>query len=321
MSQEKTAPLTGVKLTPAREIKQPGKYHYVYSRHLDPIATVKPGERVAIFTQDAFESGIKTIDDLPSKVLGKYLNPQTGPIVIEGAEPGDQLAVKIESIEFTRDWGVSCFVPFFGGLTSTDATRSLQPALPEKVYIYRYKDGRFHYGDKFSVQANPFMGTMGTAPDLEALSALTPFNHGGNMDCPENRPGNTLFLPVRVPGAYFFTGDCHGVQGNGELCGVAMEITCKVTVQFDLIKNKPINWPRLESDNEIMVIASAKPMEDAARIAYTELVEWMVADFGWDKWDAYELLTMVGGLSVGNMVDTYYSLVAKCPKEYLKPKQ
>ena len=126
------------------------------------------------------------------------------------------------------------------------------------------------------------MGTIGTAPELEALSALTPFDHGGNMDVPDVKPGNTVYLPVRVPGALFFTGDCHAGQGQGELCGVALEITARVTLTFDLIKQRPIAWPRIESPDELMTVGSARPMEDAARIAYTELIEWMI-ELGWDR--------------------------------------
>jgi acetamidase/formamidase len=135
------------------------------------------------------------------------------------------------------------------------------------------------------------------------------------MDVPDVKPGNTVYLPVRVPGALFFTGDCHAGQGQGELCGVALEITARVTLTFDLIKQRPIAWPRIESSDELMTVGSARPMEDAARIAYTELIEWMI-ELGWDRLEAYEALTQIGDLYVGNMVDTYYSLVAKIRKEY-----
>src|SRR5437773_75200 len=109
-----------------REIRQPGAYSYVFSRYVDPIARVEPGETIAIYTEDAFATRITSADDRPAEILGSYLNPQTGPIWIEGAEPGDQLAVHIVSIEPTRDWAVSAFIPYFGGLTSTRATRMLQ---------------------------------------------------------------------------------------------------------------------------------------------------------------------------------------------------
>jgi acetamidase/formamidase len=138
------------------------------------------------------------------------------------------------------------------------------------------------------------------------------------MDVPDVRPGNTVYLPVWNEGALVYTGDCHARQGQGELCGVALEITSKVTVVFDVIKGKEIEWPRIESDDAIMVVGSARPMEDAARIANTELVLWLEAEYGYDRLDAYQLLTQAGGLYVGNMVDTTYSLVASVEKRYLK---
>jgi amidase len=298
------------------EIHQQGFYHYAFSRYVEPVAHVKPGETVAIFTQDAFENQITRESDQPSAILGPYLNPQTGPIFIEGAEPGDTLAIHIIDIEPTRDWAVSAFIPYFGGLTSTKFTRTLQEPLPERVWIYQLKDGMLTHNTRLSFPWRPFLGTMATAPDLEAISALTPYDQGGNMDVPDTKPGNILYLPVRVPGAYFFTGDCHAGQGDGELCGVALEITAKVTLSFELIKHKPLDWPRIESPEAYMAVGSARPMEDAARIAYGELITWMV-EMGWDRWEAYQALTQIGGLTVGNMVDTTYSLVAKIAKQYV----
>jgi acetamidase/formamidase len=298
-----------------QEIRQIGSYHYIFSRYVEPIARVEPGETVAIYTEDAFESKITRSDDRPSQILGAYLNPQTGPIYVEGAEPGDTLVVRILSIEPTRDWAVSAFIPYFGGLTSTKFTRTLHEPLPEKVWIYQLDRNWLTHSPRLRFPWRPFTGTIGTAPELEAISALTPFDHGGNMDVPDAKPGNIVYLPVRVPGAYFFTGDCHAGQGDGELCGVALEITAKITVKFDLIKQKPIAWPRIESPEALMTVGSARPMEDAARIAYAELVGWL-EELGWDRWEAYEALTQIGQLHVGNMVDTYYSLVAKIDKQY-----
>jgi acetamidase/formamidase len=298
-----------------QEIRQPGSYHYAFSRYVEPVAHVKPGETVVLYTQDAFESQLTRETDRPSEILGPYLNPQTGPIYIEGADPGDTLVVHIVDIEPTRDWAVSAFIPYFGGLTSTRFTKTLQEPIPERVWIYRLKDGMLTHNSRLSFPWRPFLGTMATAPDLEAISALTPYDQGGNMDVPDTKPGNILYLPVRVPGAYFFTGDCHAGQGDGELCGVALEITAKVTLRFDLIKGKRLEWPRIESQDAYMAVGSARPMEDAARIAYGELITWMV-EMGWDRWEAYEALTQIGGLYVGNMVDTTYSLVARIAKQY-----
>ena len=300
----------------------PDSYSYVFNPYREPVARVETGVPVAIHTDDAFESRIKTKDDLPSRALAtaKFLNPQTGPIFVEGAEPGDTLAVRIQEIEPTRDFAVSALVPYFGGLTSTAMTRTLQEPLPEKVWVWNLsEDGRKISNDELGVELDwePFMGTLAVAPDLEAISALAPGPFGGNMDVPDVRPGNTVYLPVWNEGALFYTGDCHARQGQGELCGVALEITSKVTVVFDVIKGKALEWPRIESEEAIMVVGSARPMEDAARIANTELILWLEEEYGFDRLDAYQLLTQAGGLYVGNMVDTTYSLVASIEKRYL----
>jgi acetamidase/formamidase len=165
-----------------------------------------------------------------------------------------------------------------------------------------------------SLPWQPFMGTFAVAPDLEAITTLAPGPFGGNMDVPDVCPGNTVYLPVWNEGGLFYTGDTHARQGQGELCGVALEITSRVTVVFDVIKGKAIQWPRIESPDRLMTVGSARPMEDAARIAYSELVGWLAADYDWSVPNAYQLLTQAGGLYVGNMVDTTYSLVASVDK-------
>ena len=300
----------------------PRDYSYVFNPYRDPIARVKPGERVTIHTEDAFGSRITKKEDLPSRALAtaKFLNPQTGPIYVEGAEPGDTLAVRIEGIVPKRDFAVSVLIPYFGGLTSTNFTRTLQEPLPERVWIWDLVDGGNNLlNEELGVRLpwEPFLGTLAVAPDLEAVTALAPGPFGGNMDVPDVKPGNTVYLPVWNEGALVYTGDCHARQGQGELCGVALEITSKVTVLFDVIKDRAIEWPRIESDEAIMVVGSARPMEDAARIANTELVLWLEREHGYDRWDAYQLLTQAGGLYVGNMVDTTYSLVASVDKKLL----
>jgi amidase len=246
------------------EVK-PESYSYVFSPYREPIVKVRPGDRVTIYCNDAFESRINTKDDIPSKALAtaKFLNPQTGPIYVDGAEPGDTLAVRIESIEPTRDFAVSCLVPYFGGLTSTTSTRTLQDPLPERVWIWELVDGTSLVNEQLNLELpwEPFMGTFAVAPDLEAITTLAPGPFGGNMDVPDVRPGNKVYLPVWNRGALFYTGDTHARQGQGELCGVALEITSKVTVVFDVMKDEAIEWPRIESPDKIMVVGSARPME------------------------------------------------------------
>jgi amidase len=314
-------------------------YSHTFDRGLKPVARVRPGERVIIYTEDALSGKIRSESDLPGATMaGTDPNPLVGPIFVEGAEPGDTLTVRIESIEPARDFAVSCFVPYMGGLTSTESTRTLQDPIPEKTWIWPLRGepagpaaaGPLAAGPppsglclenpdiRVRVPWKPFMGSIGVAPALEAIASITPGPHGGNMDCPDVRPGNTLMLPVFVDGALFYAGDAHANQGQGELCGVALEIPCRLTVVFGLAKGERIKWPRIVSEDALMVVGSAKPMEDAARIAYTELVLWVEEGFGFTRWEAYQLLGQVGGLYVANMVNPLYSLVASIDKRYLE---
>ena len=300
-----------------REIRT-DRYSYVFSPYVEPIATVRPGEVVTIVTEDAFESRIRSAADLPSKVLSfPFLNPQTGPIAIEGARKGDTLVVEILDIELTRDWVVSAHIPHFGGLTGTADTALLNEPLPEKVFVYPVRDGHVELPRGIRVPVHPFVGTIATAPEIEAIAALVPGDFGGNMDVPDTCIGNTVRLPVRVDGALFYTGDVHAAQGDGELCGVACEVTARVTVRFGLEQGRTIAWPRIESATELMTVGSTRPLEDAARIAWVELISWLVADYGFDRWEAYQLLTQAGRMRVGNMVDPKYSMVAKIEKRFL----
>ncbi|MCL2059061.1 MAG: acetamidase/formamidase family protein [Oscillospiraceae bacterium] len=204
-----------------------------------------------------------------------------------------------------------------GGLQATRFTAMMNPPMEERVFKYTIVGDRIFHPryPQLSFELEPFMGTMATAPKLEAVSTLTPFDHGGNMDVRDVKAGNTVYLPVAVEGAYFFTGDCHARQGDGELCGTAVEVTAKVTLSFDIIKNMSTGWPRIESPTHYMAVGSVRPLEDAARIAWRELITWM-AEKGWDEVHAYQMLTQVGEMSLGNMVDTNYSMVAKIEKRY-----
>jgi acetamidase/formamidase len=281
----------------------------------------KPGDTVVIETQDAFEGKIVDEETMPSEVLEfPYLNPQSGPIFLEGAEKGDALAVQIHSIEprGPQPRGTTCLVPYFGGLTGTDTTVSLQEPLPEMVRKVDVTEAGIAWNDRVTLPYQPFIGTVGTAPELDSISSLTPGHHGGNMDLPGIGPGCTLYLPVCAEGALLYMGDGHAVQGDGELCGVAIEFATTTEMTLDVVKGWTLSWPRLETDELIMSIGSARPMEDAARIAYADLIRWMVNDHGFDQWDAYLLLSQIGKIRLGNMVDPNYTIGASIAKSYLK---
>jgi amidase len=312
-----TSEVAGDMTSEIREIRT-SEYAFVFGPYAEPVARVRPGDVVDVYTDDAFGSRVQGEGDLPSQVLDwPYLNPQTGPIYVEGAQKGDTLVVEIVEIDPTRDFAASALIPNFGGLTGTGSTALLNEPLPEQTFIYPLRDGLIELPRGIRIPYQPFLGTIATAPEIEAISTLTPGPFGGNMDAADVCPGNTIRLPVSVPGAYFYTGDAHAAQGDGELCGVACEITARVRLRFSLEHAKAIAWPRIESDTELMTVGSARPMEDAARIAWKELVGWLVDDYGFDWREAYQLLTQAGRMRLANMVDPQYSMVAKIDKRYL----
>jgi acetamidase/formamidase len=296
-----------------------------------PILKVKPGDRIRLWTEDAGQGKVKSTADTFGKALAPLwpaVNPQTGPIYVEGAEPGDTLVLKIISIEPAVEQGWSMIIPGFGFLTPTRFTSMLNEPLPEITWIYpidKYK-GTVKFVSRFGegrytaeIPMHAFVGTLGTAPaDGEQFHSLTPFFHGGNMDCVETKAGTIVYLPVSVKGAMWSTGDVHLAQGDGEVCGVAVEAAAWVTIDvLPLIKGKKVATPRFEDDEFIMSAGSARPVDDAIRIAYVDMVNWLVEDYGFDRWDAYTLCSQVCPVRVGNVVDTNYTFVVKFPKKYL----
>jgi len=300
------------------------KYCYTIGPYAKPVLSIEPGDTVIIETQDAFAGKIMSEDVKPSDVLNKpFINPVNGPIFVKGAERGDALKIKIESIEPRGEQprGTTCLQLNFGGLTGTDESPTLSDPLPELVRKVIVTTEGIKWNDRITFPYDPFIGTIGTSPLIDSINTLTPGKHGGNMDLPDVRPGNILYLPVQVEGGFLYLGDCHAVQGDGELCGVAIEFPTYTTIKVDIVKKLTLEWPRLESHDFIMSIGSARPMENAARIAYADLIKWMVSDFGFDKWDAYFILTQVGRVRLGNMVDPNYTIGAFIEKKYLPNKK
>ncbi|KQT84128.1 acetamidase/formamidase family protein [Aurantimonas sp. Leaf443] len=295
-----------------------GRYHYVYGAFAEPILAVDPGAVISAETHDAFEGAIATEQDKPSEKLNfPFLNPQNGPIYVNGAEKGDCLAVHIKSIvpRGPQPRGTTVIMPEFGGLVPTADTALLTEPLPERVKkLHVDVETGVRWNERITLPYEPFIGTIGTAPEIEAISSLVPDYYGGNMDLPDVAPDAVIYLPVNTKGAYLFLGDCHAAQGDGELCGVAIEHPTVTTVQVDLIKGWTIRTPRLENERFYMTVGSSRPMEDAARGAYRELIRWLARDFGFEEIDAYMLLTQCGRIRLGNMVDPKYTVGASVLK-------
>jgi acetamidase/formamidase len=294
----------------------------------EPAMRIKPGTALRLWSDDAFGGALRAVTDLSSERVDlRFVNPQTGPFHVEGAEPGDTLALHLVSLEPARDWGASATIPFFGGMTSTDRTFTLQDALPDATWIYHLDSAartvafEARSGDfRVELPLEPMLGTVGVAPaGGEVRSSLVPERFGGNMDTPQMRAGATCYLGVNVEGAMFSIGDGHYRQGEGEACGTAVEGAMTTTLIVDLVKGGAPVWPRIEDDSHWLAIGSSRPLEDAWRIAQGELIAWLVELYGLDPMDSYQLLSQITEAPLANVVDANYSSVVKARKALLPP--
>jgi acetamidase/formamidase len=306
---------------------RPERDQYVWTfGGVAPSHRISPGTLLRLWTEDAFSGRLTRTTDSPSAVLNMAeVNPQTGPFHVEGAEPGDTLALHIVDLTPARDWGASTLIPFFGALSVTDRTALLHDPLPERTWIYqldRVKGTVLFEAQstdlRLELPMNPMLGTVGVAPaGREVRSSLVPDVFGGNMDTPEMKPGVTCYLGVNVEGAMFSVGDGHYRQGEGESCGTAVEGAMDVTILVELIKAQPTVWPRIESDSHYVVVGSSRPLEDAWRASQIGMIGWLGELYGLDRLDAYQLLTQISESPLANVVDTNYSAVTKIAKNLL----
>lgn len=251
---------------------------------------------------------------------------EVGPFYIEGATTKDTLVVEVLKVRPNHDLAASQISGSFGGLAGESRVRFLADPIPDRRYVWRLDRERMTGkaalpGSKMreiEIELQPMLGRIAVAPrGQEAFAGLWPGDFGGNMDAPEVREGTILYLPIFHDGAYVYFGDGHARQGEGEVGGTGLETSMDVELRFDLIKDKTIDWPRLEDENYIMVAGSARPLIDAFRLAHVELIEWLVEDYGFDRLDAYALLGQLAVSTVANIVDPAYTVIAKFPKKYL----
>jgi acetamidase/formamidase len=291
-----------------------------------PSHRIKPGTRIVTWTEDCYDGAVTKPGQIPSKVqLPGHDNPQTGPFYVEGAEPGDTLVIKIEKLEPARDYGISSSFPGFGALNGTDRTAMLGPDLPETVWFYdvdrgkgvartRSQDGKLAW----EVPLAPFLGCLGVSPAYgEARSTIVPDSFGGNMDCPEVRAGNTVYLGVKVPGGLLSFGDGHFAMGEGEIIGTAVEGAMNVELTVELIKRRDTPWPRIENAEWLMSVGAGRPLEDAARIAFKDMVQWVREKTGLSEMDAYQFVSQNARAPVVQIVDPNYTVLVKIPKNRL----
>jgi acetamidase/formamidase len=251
---------------------------------------------------------------------------EVGPFFIEGATTGDMLKVQILKVRPNTGLAAAQVYSDFGGLATDSRVRLLNDPIQARRYLWRLDTTRMvgttemprSNRPRVELELRPMLGRVAVAPrGAEAFAGLWPGDFGGNMDASEVREGTTVYLPIFHDGAYFYFGDGHARQGEGEVAGTGLETSMDVTFRIEVIKGKTIDWPRLEDGTHIMVAGSGRPLIDAFRLAHVELIEWMAQEYGFDKIDAYALLGQVAESSVANIVDPAYTVIAKINKKYL----
>lgn len=288
-----------------------GAYHHIgWDHSIPPAETVAPGERVHFECLDSsggqFTPG-STSADVPSLDFGK-INPVTGPIYIDGAEPGDILKVEIEAFH-PSGFGWTANIPGFGLL----ADQFESPHL--KVWSYdKEKLTPSVFSDIARVPLKPFAGTIGLAPAEAGLHSIVPPRRmGGNMDIRDLAAGTTLYLPVEVAGALFSVGDTHAAQGDGEVCGTAIESPMNVDLKFDLIKQKKLAFPRFTTPGPVARHLDAKGYEvttgiapdlmTGAKEAVSAMIDLLGREHALSAEDAYLLCSVCGDLRISEIVD------------------
>lgn len=268
---------------------------YAMSDQNKPVLSVANGSTVVFETCDCFEDQIAAIDTPYHSLDWDRINPATGPVFVEEAEPGDILEVKIEKIHLA-DQGVMMTGPGLGVLGEDLSENVIQmvPIREEKVILL----------DKIELPLNKMIGVIGTAPaNGETISCGTPDKHGGNMDSKVITEGSTLYLPVNVPGALLAMGDLHAAMGDGEVSVCGVEIAGEVTVTINVIKGKQWKVPMVKTENALYTIASEKSLDDAAVAATKNMVAFLEAEAGISKHDATFLLSIGGNLQISQVVD------------------
>jgi len=285
-----------------------------HSRFNTPALTVSPGETFVAETELCTGDWLKSIDDRWEPGLGFGPNP-TVVVAVDGAQPGDVLAVHIDAIQ-PDALGYTGFEP--GTNPFPDWIRHREWGVVTRTV--RIRDGLIEWSDKLKLPVRPMIGTLGTAPAVEVFTNDWPGPHGGNLDAQEVCPGATVYLPVHVPGALLHIGDVHAIQGDGEInCGGGIECRSEVTLTVSL-EPRParMGWPRIVDETHLTAVGCARPAEDAFRIATEQLIYWLADDYQMDERDAFLLLGQVLEARCTQFVDPLYTYVAKINRKYLR---
>lgn len=301
----------------SQTVAKDGNIKYALSPDYPFVARVTPGETFEVECAININDGVITHVGqqlTPADVTIPFVNGATGPIEVAGAEPGDMLRIDVvdmalEGLGFTSLWpGIGIF---------PDWVRRKEFGIQTRVV--EVSDGVVHWSDKVKLPIQPMIGVAGVAPVLGAVPTVDNGPNGGNLDAQEVGPGNAVMFRVNQPGAHLFLGDCHALQGDGECNGMgAIEIAARLTVKVSLAKAPArMTWPRIETPTHIGTLGCARPLEDAMRIAFEELVFWLADDYGIPEPEAYMLLGQVAEARCTQMVNPKYTYICKIAKSVL----
>ena len=284
---------------------------YEFTPDLEPITTVESGTTLTVETADSLEGEVQSEDDLIATVP-EEVNAATGPIEVEGAKPGDVLAVSLEEIRLTEATGRVITIDGFGlldGQEGIDAPRTeMTPVDGEAI---RFRD--------LEIPVEPVIGTIGVAPGEERYTTLVPHDHGGNLDTTDITAGNTVYFPVFQEGAMLAMGDCKAAMADGEMCGTGAEIATEIDLTLELIDEPAIGLgrPLVETPDAWKLLASAETLEEACELANRDAIGLLSAEHDLDLTQAYMLSSLVGGLEISQVVDPLVTVRNAVPKEYL----
>ena len=280
--------------------------------------TIESGDTVVTDTLDAHGYDKDGVARWPAP------NPMNGPIFVNGAEPGDALKVEILRMTPNRATGWTR-ASLAENVVDPAAVRDL-PAPDIAIWAIDRQHGTVRLAEAvpgledFELPLEPMIGCFGVAPALgQAFSTATSAENGGNMDYRGFRPGATVWFPVAAEGALFFLGDCHAVQGDGEIVGTGIETSYEVEVRLTVEKQRRLVWPRGESDTEIFSVGNARPLDQALQHATTDMLDWLTTDYGLSRISASHLMGQVVRYEVGNVYDPAYTMVCKIEKKWLPP--
>lgn len=286
--------------------------HLKWSKNIEPALLVSSGDTVTFDAVDSSNGQISATSDVSaiSSIDLSIANPVFGPVYIQDAHPGDVLKVDVLDLE-VADWGWSAVIPGFGLL----ADEFPEPSL----YIWKL-DREHNYAlfkDNTRIPLRPFLGCMGVAPATDDdLSTIPPTDAGGNMDCSMLSVGSTVYLPIQTAGALFSCGDGHAAQGQGEVCGTAIETPLRATLRFEICKDQPwVRAPAYQTPPSSLLRSSISDrgcyaamgvdsdLVQAAKKAVRSIIQWLVSTKGFSRSEAYILASVAGNLEIVEAVN------------------